>query len=163
MTNEKWRMKNEKLWWGRKAIPPVVARIFLGDRSSPLTREASLVQGEYGGVAIPPSWRQKSLVNKKGRYIASKTQQRNSLSLAVNPPPFDKGGKGVDDFWGIVRFWKMVGKAVSPLLKRAKFDVCSLCVVVMNCKNIRRGVGLPLPLHQCLQFSECFKTIKYQG
>ena len=22
---------------------------------------------------------------------------------------------------------------------------------------------LPLPLHQCLQFSECFKTIKYQG
>ena len=27
----------------------------------------------------------------------------------------------------------------------------------------RRGVGLPLPLHQCLQFSECFKTIKYQG
>ena len=36
----------------------------------------------------------------------------------------------------------MVGKAVSPLLKRAKFDDCSLCVVVMNCKNIRRGVGL---------------------
>lgn len=35
----------------------------------------------------------------------------------------------------------MVGKAVSPLLKRAKFDDCSLCVVVMNCKNIRRGVG----------------------
>ena len=43
----------------------------------------------------------------------------------------------------------MVGKAVSPLLKRAKFDVCSLCVVVMNCKNIRRGVGLPLPKHHC--------------
>ena len=43
----------------------------------------------------------------------------------------------------------MVGKAVSPLLKRAKFDVCSLCVVVMNCKNIRRGVGLPLPKYHC--------------
>ena len=28
---------------GRKAIPPVVARIFSGDSTSPLTREASLV------------------------------------------------------------------------------------------------------------------------
>ena len=31
---------------GRKAIPPVVARIFSGDSTSPLTREASLVRGE---------------------------------------------------------------------------------------------------------------------
>lgn len=29
---------------GRKAIPPVVAGIFAGDRSSPLVREAGLVQ-----------------------------------------------------------------------------------------------------------------------
>ena len=29
----------------RKAIPPVVARIFSGDSTSPLTREASLVRG----------------------------------------------------------------------------------------------------------------------
>ena len=35
----------------------------------------------------------KSLVNKKGGCIASKTQQSDSLCLAVNPPPFDKGGK----------------------------------------------------------------------
>ena len=32
-------MKDEKLWGGRKAIPPVVARIFEGDRSLPLARE----------------------------------------------------------------------------------------------------------------------------
>ena len=31
-------------------------------------------------------------------------QQSDSLWLAVNPPPFDKGGKGVGDFRGIVRF-----------------------------------------------------------
>ncbi len=43
--------------------------------------------------AIPPSWRQKSLVNKKGGCVAIKTQQDNSLCLAVKPPPFDKGGK----------------------------------------------------------------------
>ena len=35
----------------------------------------------------------KSLVNKKGGCIASKTQQSDSLCLAVNPPPFNKGGK----------------------------------------------------------------------
>jgi hypothetical protein len=28
------------------------------------------------------------------------------LCLAVNPPPFDKGGKGVGDFRGIVLIWK---------------------------------------------------------
>ena len=31
---------------GRKAIPPVVARIFSGDSTSPLTRKASLVRSE---------------------------------------------------------------------------------------------------------------------
>ena len=49
------------------AIPPVVARIFSGDSTSPLTREArilcfskesassgGLVQARDGGVAIPP-------------------------------------------------------------------------------------------------------------
>ena len=35
----------------------------------------------------------KSLINQKGGRIASKTQQSDSLWLAVNPPPFDKGGK----------------------------------------------------------------------
>ena len=44
---------------------------------------------------------------KKAGGIASKTQQSNSLCLAVNPPPFDKGGKD------IVR-----GEAVEVLLRR---------------------------------------------
>jgi len=35
----------------------------------------------------------KSLINQKGGCIASKTQQSDSLWLAVNPPPFNKGGK----------------------------------------------------------------------
>jgi hypothetical protein len=35
----------------------------------------------------------KSLVNKKGGCIASKTQQSDSLCLAVNPAPFGKGAK----------------------------------------------------------------------
>ena len=35
----------------------------------------------------------KSLINQKGGRIASKTQQSDSLCLAVNPPPFNKGGK----------------------------------------------------------------------
>ncbi len=44
-------------------------------------------------------------MNKKDGNIASETQQGNSLCLAVKPPPFDKGGKGVGDFRGIVRFF----------------------------------------------------------
>ena len=40
-------MKNEKLWWGRKAIPPVVAQIFSGDSTSPLTREARALAISY--------------------------------------------------------------------------------------------------------------------
>ena len=48
----------------------------------------------------------KSLINQKGGYIASKTQQSDSLWLAVNPPPFDKGGKCGGAKQGIVRFWK---------------------------------------------------------
>ena len=47
MKNEKWRIKNEKLWWGRKAIPPVVAQIFSGDSTSPLTREARVLAISY--------------------------------------------------------------------------------------------------------------------
>ena len=110
------------------AIPPVVARIFSGDSTSPLTREARvMVRGEgwwcgnpsgsrqnffgrqhltfdKGGVDVvlsegwysnPSVLTAKSLVNKKGGCVAIKMQQDNSLCLAVNPPPFDKGGKGV--------------------------------------------------------------------
>ena len=32
-------------------------------------------------------------MNKKGGCVAIKMQQSDSLCLAVNPPPFDKGGK----------------------------------------------------------------------
>ena len=53
--------------------------------------------GANSGVAIPPSWRQKSLQYKNGGHIASRKQRSNSFCLAVNPPPFDKGGKGVGD------------------------------------------------------------------
>ena len=48
-----------------------------------------------GWYSNPSVLTAKSLVNKKGGCIASKTQQSDSLCLAVNPPPFDKGGKGV--------------------------------------------------------------------
>ena len=55
----------------------------------------------------------------KGGHIASRKQQSNSLCLAVNPPSFDKGGKGVGNFRGIVRKrrsrWGNVG-AVKALL-----------------------------------------------
>jgi len=40
---------------------------------------------------------------KNGGHIASRKQQSNSLCLAVNPPPFDKGGKCDSAFRGIVR------------------------------------------------------------
>ena len=42
----------------------------------------------------------KSLINQKGGRIASKTQQSDSLCLAVNPPPFNKGGKDIVLFEG---------------------------------------------------------------
>ncbi len=37
---------------GGEAIPPVVARIFSGDSTSPLTREASLARGEAMDVLL---------------------------------------------------------------------------------------------------------------
>ncbi len=37
------------------AIPPVVARIFSGDSTSPLTRDGKNVVRSKGDVAIPPS------------------------------------------------------------------------------------------------------------
>ena len=53
----------------------------------------------------------KSLINQKGGCIASKTQQSDSLWLAVNPPPFDKGGKCGGAKQGIVqKISLMVGR-----------------------------------------------------
>ncbi|EDR99977.1 hypothetical protein EUBSIR_02118 [[Eubacterium] siraeum DSM 15702] len=42
-------------------------------------------------------------MNKKGGRGTSRKQQYKGLCLAVNPPPFDKGGKGVGGFRGMVR------------------------------------------------------------
>ena len=41
---------------GGEAIPPVVARIFSGDSTSPLTREASLARGEAVDVPLRRLW-----------------------------------------------------------------------------------------------------------
>ena len=46
----------------------------------------------------------KSLINQKGGRIASKMQQSESLCLAVNPPPFDKGGKDIVRGEGLLSF-----------------------------------------------------------
>ena len=57
--------------------------------------------GEVGGYkAIPPSWQQKSLINKKGGRVTNRKQQYQGLCLAVKPPPFDKGGKDIVLFEG---------------------------------------------------------------
>ena len=62
-----------------------------------------LSEGWYSNPSVLTG---KSLINQKGGCIASKTQQSDSLCLAVNPPPFNKGGKCDSAFRGIVRFWK---------------------------------------------------------
>ena len=61
---------------------------------------------EAKGASNPSVLTAERFGDKKGVDIAIKTQQSNSLCFAVNPPPFDKGGKGVGDFRGIVRIWK---------------------------------------------------------
>ena len=49
-------------------------------------------------------------------------------------------GKGIGD---LLRFAKPANRSYG------KCDVCNLCAVVINCRNICRGVGLPLPKHHC--------------
>ena len=49
-------------------IPPVVARIFSGDRSSPLTREASLVRGEAVDVLLRRLWGLRGSVGVKQSF-----------------------------------------------------------------------------------------------
>ena len=61
-----------------------------------------LSEGWYSNPSVLTA---KSLVNKKGGCIASKTQQSDSLCLAVNPPPFDKGGKNVVRGEGLLSFY----------------------------------------------------------
>ena len=68
----------------------------------------------------------KSLINQKGGCIASKTQQSDSLWLAVNPPPFNKGGKfstrrgdgcAFEKVVGMERFGATGGASPSPYEK----------------------------------------------
>ena len=67
---------------GGEAIPPVVARIFSGDSTSPLTREASVVV--------------------RGEGLLSFCNGCEGGSIRCNGR--SKQGKGVSDFRGIVRF-----------------------------------------------------------
>ena len=70
------------------AIPPVVARIFSGDSTSPLTRGGKNVVRSEGEASNPSG----SRPNFFGRQHLT----------------FDKGGKGVGDFRGIIVFFAIV-------------------------------------------------------
>ena len=53
---------------GGEAIPPVVARIFSGDSTSPLTREASVVvRGEAMDVLLRRLWGLRGWCNGRGK------------------------------------------------------------------------------------------------
>ena len=94
-----------------------------------------------------------------------KTQQDNSLCLAVNPPPFDKGGKGVGGLLhfakpakrslkgkgvgaerGIVRIWKGWceakdgGMAIPPVVARI-FSGDSTSPLTREASVVVRGKG----------------------
>ena len=60
-----------------------------------------LSEGWYSNPSVLTG---KSLINQKGGCIASKTQQSDSLCLAVNPPPFNKGGKDIVRGEGLLSF-----------------------------------------------------------
>ena len=81
------------------------------ERAPPLRKARGIVRfwkvmrGE-GLLCNPSVLTAKSLINQKGGRIASKMQQSESLCLAVNPPPFNKGGKCDGAKQGIVRFWE---------------------------------------------------------
>ena len=103
MTNEKWRMKNEKLWWGRKAIPSVVARIFLGDSTSPLTREARMwcrakgllsFYNDCGNGDVRCNGRSELAPLRKASGIVQMQNHTSTHMIALRKAS------------GIVRFWK---------------------------------------------------------
>ena len=58
-----------------------------------LLAEVSEKRKGCGRKAIPPSLRQKSLVNKKGRYIANKRNKGTVCALPSIHLTFGKGGK----------------------------------------------------------------------
>ena len=72
-----------------------------------IVRVWEVMRGE-GLLCNPSVLTAKSLINQKGGCIASKTQQSDSLWLAVNPPPFDKGGKCGGAKQGMVRVWEVM-------------------------------------------------------
>ncbi len=81
------------------------------ERAPPLRKARGIVRfwkvmrGE-GLLCNPSVLTAKSLQHKNGWHIASRKQYYQGLCLAVNPPPFDKGGKCDGAKQGIVRFWE---------------------------------------------------------
>ena len=73
--------------------------IFVGSGAVELTtRKASgIVRGE-GWCGNPSVLTAERFGDKKGGRGTSRKQQYKGLCLAVNPPPFDKGGKCDGDF-----------------------------------------------------------------
>ena len=88
-----------------------------------------LSEGWYSNPSVLTA---KSLVNKKGGCIASKTQQSDSLCLAVNPPPFDQGGKDIVRGEGLLSFcngWRVTVFGATGGTGKTS-DKCSFAKVV---------------------------------
>ena len=64
---------------GGVAIPPVVARIFSGDSTSPLARGSIDVVLSEGWYSNPSVLTAKSLINQKGGCIASKNATKRQF------------------------------------------------------------------------------------
>ena len=110
------------------------------------------------GCSNPSVLTAKRFGDKKGVDIAIKTQQSNSLCFAVNPPPFDKGGKCDSAFRAIVRFCeglvrnerlltevsekrKGYGKCDNPSGSRPNFFGDSTSPLTRGGKNVVRSEG----------------------
>ena len=88
-----------------------------------------LSEGWYSNPSVLTG---KSLINQKGGCIASKTQQSDSLCLAVNPPPFDKGGKDIVRGEGLLSFcngWRVTVFGATGGTGKTS-DKCSFAKVV---------------------------------
>ena len=89
------------------------------------------------GVAIPPSWRQKSLANKKGRYIASKRNEATVCALPSIHLPLTREaslvrGEAVDVL--LRRLWEWKGSVQreerAPPLRKARGIVRKISLMV---------------------------------
>ncbi len=93
---------------------------------------------EAKGASNPSVLTAERFGDKKGVDIAIKTQQSNSLCFAVNPPPFDKGGKGVGDFRGIIVFLQLLWEWQYSVQReeQARQGCLSVCAQVL-CKDAK--------------------------